>query len=249
MVEISPYVSPNNEVILSSANSYLNPACAKSLFKTLSLPSNWVYVYLVRHAESTAQSPNIIWWRSDEATLTEKWKKQAKFLWESLRKKWVIFDKVFSSTATRAFLTSRIVCESIWYDSYNIDLCHLIQEISNGKWEWLDKSIFRTPEIKEQMKLLTWDYKSPGWESQREVENRMKWWIAENTEKFIPKDWTNKIAFFSHALAIKCFLRAILNLKPSETWKLNIDNTSVTRLFYDGKKWYILAINDNTHLI
>lgn len=249
MVEVIPYVSPDNEGILFSSDSYrTSHNYPKRLFNTLNLPSNWVYIYLIRHGQSLAnETPDILWWRSDFTVLSNRWISQSQLLWDHLRHQWVNFDKVFSSTATRAFQTAKVTLDWLWDRSSDIELSHLLQEISHWDWEWWNRKKLRTPDVIEKMVNLTWDYKSPWWESQKEVENRMSWWVSEIVDSMNFSEWKKKVAVFSHWLAIKCFLRAILNLKPSETWKLAIDNTSVTKLFYDGKNWYILAVNDTSH--
>ena len=58
-----------------------------------------------------------------------------------------------------------------------------------------------------------------------------------------------RAALFSHGMAIKCVLRAVLGSSPQMTHKLSIDNTSVTVLRHSSLNgWYLLKVNDISHL-
>lgn len=57
------------------------------------------------------------------------------------------------------------------------------------------------------------------------------------------------VGIFTHGMAIKCLLRGILDFSPSLTYKINLDNTSITRLKYSAQGWHLVTINDTAHLL
>lgn len=59
-----------------------------------------------------------------------------------------------------------------------------------------------------------------------------------------------RIAVFSHGTAIKCLLRGVLHSDPRMTYKMRIDNTSVTVLKYSVEAgWHLDRVNDICHLV
>lgn len=68
--------------------------------------------------------------------------------------------------------------------------------------------------------------------------------------KFESKGKVVRVALFSHGTAIKCMLRGILGSDSQMTYKLIIDNTSVTVLKHTSNKgWYLVGMNDTSHLV
>ncbi len=57
------------------------------------------------------------------------------------------------------------------------------------------------------------------------------------------------IAVFGHGMAIKCLLRGIMDFDNGLTYKIRLDNTSITRLKYDKNGWHIECVNDAAHLL
>ncbi len=49
-------------------------------------------------------------------------------------------------------------------------------------------------------------------------------------------------------MTIKCLLHHIMGFDKHLTWKVTIDNTSVSRLHFGKDGWRILSINDSAHL-
>lgn len=71
-----------------------------------------IEVYLIRHAQSTANvRPELIGGRSPSATLTETGKHEARALGAFLRSTGVVFDAVYCSPLDRAKQTAEVVCQ------------------------------------------------------------------------------------------------------------------------------------------
>jgi ABC-type nickel/cobalt efflux system permease component RcnA len=54
-------------------------------------------------------------------------------------------------------------------------------------------------------------------------------------------------------VAIRCFLRGVLQSSPARTHKSSIDNTSITELVYTARSgakggWFLMRFNDVSHL-
>ena len=50
-------------------------------------------------------------------------------------------------------------------------------------------------------------------------------------------------------MAIKCLLRGIMDFSSGLTYKINLDNASITRLKYSERGWHLITINDTAHLL
>ena len=90
-----------------------------------------------------------------------------------------------------------------------------------------------------------WNFTPPNGESQKTVEERMINWVEETLLNNYRDD--SVVGVFTHGMAIKCFLRGVIGFSPKITYKIPLDNTSITRLTY-SKRWDILAIGDSSHL-
>lgn len=246
---LTPYICPVNTKILSDSSRFLNWQSAK-IFDTLSIWDSILEITLVRHAKSSANEElDKIGWRSEWAYLVEEWIQQARLLWERLKKEWTYFDWMVCSTALRTRQTADEVCSIIWFDTNRIEYCEKLIELSHWDWEWKDRNTLRTPEVLKRMDDETWDYRSPGWESQREVEDRMREIILESAIKYYEKWKIKKICAVTHWLSSKCLIRRLLNLNPLFTRKLKMDNTGITKIIFDWTNFYLSTINDNRHLL
>ncbi|GAQ82030.1 putative phosphoglycerate mutase [Klebsormidium nitens] len=59
-----------------------------------------------------------------------------------------------------------------------------------------------------------------------------------------------RVALFGHGMAIKCFLRGILQSDPKMTHKIFLENSSVTLLkFTTNRGWHVTKVNDTAHLV
>jgi broad specificity phosphatase PhoE len=94
--------------------------------------------------------------------------------------------------------------------------------------------------------LNSWDFKPPNGESQKQVGERMYTWMEKNPIKKYEQE--PKVAVISHGMAIKCLLKKIMDFSPKLTYKILLDNTSITRLQYSQEGWSVIKINDTPHL-
>ncbi len=188
---------------------------------------------------------NLIWGRSPNTILTEKWISQAEKLWRYLNKKWIRFDEVYSSDAVRTKHTARIVWGHLGFADWDLKIRNELQEIDQWDWEWLSRELIYTPETIKEIQADNHNFKAPNGESQKDVEIRMTKFISELLSEENPVEI---IWLFTHWFAIRCFLRWILDSDARMSFRLAIENTSVTELVFDWAYWNINRIGSISHL-
>ena len=204
-------------------------------------------IYLIRHAESEMnKNEHLIGGRSNSTPLSQKGINQAISLGKRLKHSRVIFDELYSSTAKRTLETARKVGEHMGFSQDNVIKTSELLELDQGEWEGKPREQIYTPEVLTIIEGDNWNFTPPNGESQKDLEERL--------QKMIYRILTSKnsqektIGIFTHGMAIKCLLRGIMDFHSSLTYKVNLDNTSITRLKYDKKGWHLITINDTAHL-
>lgn len=201
-------------------------------------------IYFIRHAESEMNDKwsHLIGGRSNEAHLTEKGNSQAKLLGKRLKEREDSFDEVYTSISNRAIETAK----QAGFNEERIIKASEIVELSQGDWELKPKKEVYTDDLIKEINKDNWNFTPPNGESQRNVEERMLKWVKE---KLFPRyDQDPKIAVFTHGVAIKCLLRGIMDFRSPMTRKVDLENTSITRLKYDEEGWHVISVNDTSHL-
>lgn len=198
--------------------------------------------YLIRHAESTGNTnPHLINGRSNHYPLTEKGLSQARAVGKRLLSDKILPDIIAASPAVRAQQTAHIICQELGISSEAIKTFDEIQELSQGDWEGKLREDVYTPEVLESINLDNWNFRAPKGESQKELEERMHAW----TNKF---EYGKTIVAVSHAMAIKCLLRKLLDSSPKMTYHWQLSNASITHIRKTPQTWQIVKVNDHAHL-
>jgi broad specificity phosphatase PhoE len=201
-------------------------------------------LYLIRHGESEANiDPSVITGASPHLQLTPNGRKQAQRLGMRLMDEGFECDEVHESNAVRAIDTRRLALPN----TKGVMRDKRLLELFQGDWTGVERAKVQTPEVLVKMKADPANHKAPNGESQNEVGNRMFDWLKE---KVLPKVnlEDHKIAVFSHRFAINCLLQKILGYDPSMTWKIKLDNTSITQLRHTEHGWEVIRIGDAAHL-
>ena len=112
-----------------------------------------------------------------------------------------------------------------------------------------------TDKVKLKMNYLNMSFIPPNGESQNMVERRASEWLDndilynKNTlNAYIEKRAPLDIIAFSHGMTIKSLLHYIIGFDKSFLWKIEIDNTSVSKLSFDETGWRLHFINNTSHL-
>ncbi len=208
-------------------------------------------IYLFRHAETRFNAEeDKVGGRSDFLDITDRGTKQAAALGRRLSREDFRFDKVYSSVAVRARRTAEIVCGEIGFPFGQVILRESLVELSQGDWEGGLRKDYFTPDLIATIERDPWNFKAPNGESQKDVEERVYGWAENELIPLADQDLT--VGVFGHGLSTKCFLRRVLGSDPKITYRIGIDNCSITQLRYvpSGRHagWSLIKVNDNAHL-
>lgn len=207
-------------------------------------------LYLVRHAETEVNLGNRIGGQSNWAELTENGKRQAQALGHLFKEEKIQFDDVYSSPAVRTQQTARYCFETMYGQQNNAKptLTKKIMELDQGDWEGkIRNEVYKREDVRKNLDNNNWKF-LPGdkvkGESQFQVAMRMKNWLMKLIQCSSGKD----IIAFSHGLAIKFLLTELFDFDRSTAFQIPIDNTSVTVIRYEEKKFTCIKQNDTKHL-
>ncbi|CAF1527590.1 unnamed protein product [Didymodactylos carnosus] len=209
-----------------------------------------LHLFLIRHGESdmNVQFESTIGGRGSLTPLTDRGRLQAEQLGKHLAREAATFTAMFTSTAKRTQETAGIALSQMKAYDKGLQIIENIEELSQGEWEGKNRQETYTDEITALIEKDNYNFAAPGGESQAQVEKRMLDFINDHILlQFDPKQ-SLKFGIFGHGFAFKCILRHILNSDPSMTWKIQLDNTSITEIAYSVRGWHIIRVNDISHL-
>ncbi|MEK6856145.1 MAG: histidine phosphatase family protein [Nanoarchaeota archaeon] len=205
-------------------------------------------IYLIRHAESEMNNNcHLIGGRSNSTPLSKTGVYQANLLGKRLKQSGVVFDNIYSSSAKRTQETARNVGLHLEFSLDDVVITPKLLELDQGDWEGKPRTQVYTPETLSLINANNWKFTPPNGESQKDVEDRMLEWLKEYVLSKYPEEKT--IGIFTHGMAIKCLLRGIMDFSSDLTYKINLDNASITRLKYSERGWHLITINDTAHLL
>jgi broad specificity phosphatase PhoE len=198
-------------------------------------------LFLIRHGESEVNASPDEMGQSPDVKLTELGIQQAKKLTIKYAGK---FDIIYASPYKRALDTAIISM-----DSSKIIVADELREYDAGDWLGASRKETLTPEVRQQMGYFNHFFLPPNGESMYEVEHRVSKWFEDTIlYNHSINNKGLKIACFSHGMTIKTLLHHIIGFDKSLTWRISIDNTSVTHLYCDNRGFGINCINNTSHL-
>ena len=212
-------------------------------------------LYLIRHGESEVNIQPDVMGQTAEINLTPNGRHQAHLLHEHMfydenGKNKYAYDLCYSSPYVRALDTAMIVTGTNY-----ITLVPELREYDAGDWTHGSRSALVTDEVKMRMGYLNMAFQPPNGESQNMVERRASEWLEReilyNSEKhdlFRKYDRPLEILAFSHGMTIKGILHFIMGFDKSFLWKIEINNTSITKLSFGKVGWRLHFINNCSHL-
>lgn len=225
------------------------------------LDFNEFNLYLIRHGQSTVNVIPDQMGQDPETPLTDHGKLQAKLLRVRFRKEELGFHHIYSSDYTRALDTAKIVVR----DESAINIYPALREYDAGDWKGTKRSEILDPKVIMRMGYMNNAFLPPHGESMNQVERRASRWLEDqilyNSE--IQKEayayrhihYPNQkhpnmnIAVFSHGMTIKCLLLYVMGFDRNFTWKIVLENTSITQLSFGKEGWKLLSVNDHAHLL
>ncbi len=225
------------------------------------LDYNEFNLYLIRHGQSEVNVlPDMIGQPGD-SKLTEKGQHQAKLLGQRLVKQGMDIDQVYSSDYTRASDTCQIALKQFPNErSIRPSFHPELREYSAGDWTGASRKDIHTMPTILRMSAMTNGFLPPHGESMHMVERRASQWLEDAIlyNEHVIKEATSRkangkppmnILVFSHGMTIKCLLHYIMGFDQSFTWKLTLENTSISQLHFGLTGWRLITINDHAHLL
>ncbi len=219
------------------------------------LQFNQFNLSLIRHGQSEANAKPDKMGQLANEPLTAKGKQQAVLLGKYFKKTGAHFDYIYASPYIRAHDTAKISLN----DDPRIILVDSLREYSAGDWTGSSRSHTISNDVKLRMSNMGYAFLPPNGESMIQVERRASTWLEEAvlynknlielaTKRSVNSEPPINIAIFSHGMTIKCLLHYIMGFDTNITWKVNIDNTSVSKVSFGKYGWSINCINDCAHL-
>jgi len=210
-------------------------------------------LYLIRHGESEVNARPDEVGQTADVKLTANGMWQAKLLGERFVKQNLIFDKVFSSPYVRAYDTAKLSTSQLSGDSPLIFVADNLKEYYAGDWTGGSRKALMTPEVIHKMNVLNHAFMPPNGETLHQVQRRASQFLEESIlyNKDLHKLANGKrinIACFSHGMTIKSLLQYVMGFDRDFTWKVKIDNASISQLNFGPKGWALSCINDTAHL-
>lgn len=126
-----------------------------------------------------------------------------------------------------------------------------LAEYDAGHWAGKRRDEVYTPDVVKQIGELGIDFTPPNGESIRMVERRVSMWLEA---AFLHREcsyWPAPpdICIVTHGVTIKALLHHVLGMNDRMVWRIRIDNTSVTKLRYTPRGWFVESVNDTGHLL
>lgn len=225
------------------------------------LEYNEFYLNLVRHGQSEINAMPDMLGQKEDSKLTEKGKNQARLLGNRLAKEDI--DYVYSSDYVRAADTCNIALGQATLINKPIKVPTLhkeLREYSAGDWTHSSRKEIYNPQLLLRMAAMTNGFLPPNGESMHMVERRAAQWLEDNIlyNKMIGAEASVRakletkplnLFVFSHGMTIKCLLHYIMGFDQSFTWKVTLENTSISKLYFNKEGWRLLSINDHAHLL
>ena len=196
-------------------------------------------LWLIRHGETDFNAQGRILGRAD-MPLSAAGATQARRLGRRIAQLALPFDGVYASDLTRARVTAETA-----FPMERVRLDERLRELDYGVFEgesW-DRLGDELAVLARRWREDPYGRRIPRGESYDDVIERFEAFRAE-----LPHD--GRVAAVSHGGTIRCALYGAMGRPPRGTWQLELDNTSITRLRYDGRGRAVtlVGLNDRAHL-
>jgi broad specificity phosphatase PhoE len=217
---------------------------------------------LTRHAHSAMQlamemaadDPNgvpFIGGRQNHIPLTELGREQALGHGYYSVEHNLVPDIIYSSKARRCISTS-VLSATVTGHAIPKAIDDRLQELDQGKWTNMPRSIYDEPEVKAEMRAKGSNFAAPGGESINDVLLRGIDFIESEFAHIPPTPLTTRdakplyVVAFTHGVFTKAVLKQLLDWSHDRTHRTPIDNVSRTRLTRTAGKWGVGFISRPT---
>lgn len=208
--------------------------------------------YFIRHGESESNvTPELAAGKNFDAPLTQKGFLQAQLLGERFDLDGIDFDRVYSSSMTRAVQTTKTILKGMGEPDREFTRVDAIIEQQIPGWRGVPLYEINTPENIAYIKAKGPHFVPPDGESLKIVQRRMSNWIEDEfiyNEDLIRESSSLRVAIIGHGTASRCLFQYIMGFDDTFLRRMAIDNTAVARFVFDYQGWAMLRLNDASHL-
>lgn len=195
-------------------------------------------LYVVRHGESEWNALGRLQGQMDIG-LSKEGREQAALLGDYFDRASIVFDYVFSSDLDRAFQTAKLACAKMNVES--ITASRLLRERFYGELQGqlLTDIVKTVPDYANNLGVPM----THGMESIEDMQERMVKVLTSIAEE------TNgaPVLVVTHGGAVNALVHKLSN-GESGTGIGKIDNTSITKLSWNGEKLSVVSVNETPHL-
>lgn len=191
-------------------------------------------IFIIRHAESTANASGVLAGRSAGVDLSETGESQAKRLREIFNT--INMDLVISSPIQRCLTTAKIAVPH--YSEFDTDAS--FTELDFGDWTGLKLSDLTKKESWTTVQNTPGDFRFPNGESFVELRNRVSFGFSKLVEKYQDK---SNVVLFTHADVIKMLVSWLLDSDINKFQRIVIDPASISIVSTTNQDFSLRGIN------
>ena len=214
-------------------------------------PNTELVFWFFRHGQCVINTkPERIGGRSAGSPLTSLGVKQANSLGSRLAAEKIKFDEIYSSPLVRVVQTVLVVCPYIECHPDKVIFVPQLEELDQGEWEGEERDEIFAKYLKQINYLGPW-FRPPGGESQKMVQRRISSWFEKEFLDSNNLSYGKKLNFgiLGSGTVLKCLFQGIMGFNDSMSWKVSLDNCSISRFRFNERGWFIDCINDTGHLL
>ena len=209
--------------------------------------------YFIRHGESESNvNPGMAIALGANAPMTDRGHRQAEAAGERLGREGVKFDKIYSSSLTRAVQTTEGVLRAMGIPDAEFEqVDDIIEQQPSPEREKFDKYVMTPDDFIVRAEKGRF-FKDPDHETLRSVERRASNWIED--EIIFNPEWYEKpgphtIAIVSHGGTIRTLFHYIAGIDNRLAMRSDLFNCSISRFRFGKLGWSIGSINDSSHTL
>ena len=210
-------------------------------------------LYFIRHGESESNTvPGLAAGRNWNSPMTPRGFEQARALGERLKNDGVVFDRVYSSSLTRAVQTTETMLEAMGLPGDGFERVDEIIERQVPAWRGKRLEETNTPEaLRQWAERGKWFVPGDGdGESERAVERRFSNWLEDTVISDVQQQEAGRqtVAIVSHGFAILAIVSTLLGMKLQHFQRIRHGVGAFARLDFDGDRPTLISVNETWHL-
>jgi len=209
-------------------------------------------LYLIRHGQTQRNVESDIIGQDPSEPLNETGQQQAQKLAARFKKENTNFDYIYTSPYKRTVETTEIVFADQIGLGQQYTTVPALREIYQGDGRGKSrKALYSDKEFVDYCSYVGMSFRFDGkGESLMDVEYRVKKWLEDSilNNAELPANKPLNMAMIGHAMNHKTALHYVMNFDHKICWRIACDNSSITKLRVKDGEWFILGVNDTSHL-